>query len=186
MLDYRWNLVVMGVCGVGKSVIGRPLSNQLGFEFVEGDEYHPQENVDKMSAGHPLDDDDRWPWLRALREFSERQNRQAKSTVIACSALKRSYREILRDGLPGTRFIHLSGDKELLLDRMRGRDHFMPPEMLESQLDTLEPLEPDEQGVVVSVTDPVDLIVKDLMLRLKRQEGVCAMDTQEGRCRGLR
>lgn len=163
------HVVVMGVSGIGKTTVARRLADRLGWQFGEGDDFHPKENVDKMAAGLPLTDEDRMPWLRSLAGWSLEQHGAGQSTVLTCSALKRRYREILRSGVPGTVFVHLVGDKGLLLQRMRGREHFMPPELLESQLDDLQPLEGDEPGVVVEVAEApeqiVDRAVAELGLR---------------------
>lgn len=159
------HLVMMGTCGAGKSVVGKPLASWLGFEFAEGDQYHPQANIDKMSAGQPLDDGDRQPWLQALRSWSGQRHEQGISTVLTCSALKRAYREILRDNLPSVQFIHLHGDEALLVQRMQTREHFMPSALIDSQLNTLEPLQPDEPGLVVDSAEPFDVIIEKLVVR---------------------
>ncbi|HET7326108.1 MAG TPA: gluconokinase [Nocardioidaceae bacterium] len=164
------HLVVMGVAGSGKSAIGRPLAQRLGVSFAEGDEYHPQANVDKMSTGTPLVDEDRWPWLRDLAAWTREHDQAGRSTVLTCSALKRSYRDVLREGLPATWFLHLHGDKGLMLQRMAVREHFMAPTMLESQLDTLEPLGDDEQGFVLDIVDPIEVIVDKALARLPRPQ----------------
>jgi gluconokinase len=153
------HLVVMGVAGVGKTTVAVQLARRLGYEFAEGDDFHPPENVEKMSAGVPLDDADRMPWLRALADWMRAKHEQGISTIMTCSALRRGYRDVLREGAPGTYFVHLVGDQALLLDRMAKREHFMPPALLQSQFDALEPLGPDEEGVVVEVTDPPERIV---------------------------
>jgi gluconokinase len=160
------HLVVMGVSGVGKTTVAKLLAERIGYEFAEGDDFHPPENVEKMSSGIPLDDEDRQPWLRALADWTRRKRAAGSSTVVTCSALRRRYRDVLREGAPDTYFVHLVGSQSMLLDRMGKRQHFMPPALLQSQFDALEPLEPDEEGVVVEVTDPperiVDKVVDDL------------------------
>lgn len=145
------HIVVMGVSGNGKSTLGGRLEERLGWPFAEGDEFHPKANVEKMQSGTPLTDDDRWPWLRELRDWIAEHDRAGQSTLMACSALKRPYRDVLREGAEGVYFIHLVADKALLLERMEGRDHFMPSSLLDSQLDTLEPLGDDERGVAVGI-----------------------------------
>lgn len=160
------HVVVMGVSGSGKSSVGRPLAERLGVVFAEGDDFHPQSNIDKMATGAPLVDADRWPWLRDLAEWTRERDRAGEPTVVTCSALRRSYRDVLRDGLPSTWFVHLHGDKGLMLERMQAREHFMAPTMLESQLDTLQPLEDDEQGFVLDIADPIDVIVDKAVGRL--------------------
>ena len=163
------HLVVMGVSGSGKSAVGRPLARRLGLEFAEGDDFHPAANVGKMAAGRPLTDDDRLPWLHRLAEWTRDNDRAGRSTLVTCSALKRAYRDVLREALPRTWFVHLHGDKGLILQRMGTREHFFPPELLESQLDTLEPLGRDEQGFVVDVAAPVARLVGYVVDRLRAE-----------------
>ncbi|WP_298890647.1 gluconokinase [uncultured Serinicoccus sp.] len=160
------HLVIMGVSGTGKSTIGLALHERLGWEFAEGDDFHPQANVDKMTSGRPLMDEDRWPWLKALAAWTAERDAAGTPTLLTCSALRRSYREVLSEGGAGTWFVHLSGDKGLLLDRMSTRDHFMPPSLLESQLDTLEPLEADERGAVYDVANPPERIARMVLAQL--------------------
>lgn len=147
------HVVVMGVSGSGKSTIGRAIADRLGWEFAEGDDYHPQANVDKMASGRPLVDEDRWPWLEELAQWTADRDKDGRSTVLTCSALRTVYRDILRRG-GDTFFVYLTGDKSLLLERMQGREHFMAPSMLESQLDTLEQLGASEAGMVQDVVNP--------------------------------
>ena len=153
MSTLRASLVVMGVSGTGKSSVGAELARRFGLGFVEGDDHHPPANIDKMAAGTPLDDDDRWPWLQQLSMILTTSHDDP--VVMTCSALKRSYRDVLRADVaePGVVFVHLAGSREVLLPRMSRREkHFMPASLLESQLATLEPLEADERGVVVDVS----------------------------------
>ncbi|GAA1253458.1 gluconokinase [Arthrobacter pascens] len=139
------HLVVMGVAGSGKSTIAAALSRQLGWACAEADEFHPQSNIDKMSQGIPLQDEDRWPWLQQIQDWMTGQARAGRSTVLTCSALKRSYRRLLSDAEGRVLFIHLDGEAALISERMQGREgHFMPPTLLPSQLATLEPLSPEE------------------------------------------
>lgn len=149
----------MGVTATGKTTVGLALAQALGGVFVEGDTFHPKSNVEKMSAGLPLDDDDRRPWLRAVAAEIARLDVADEVSVTACSALRRRYRDWLREGYPGLFFVHLDSTADVLLDRMRRRTHFMPPSLLRSQLDALEPLEPDEAGVVVNDTETVDAVI---------------------------
>lgn len=128
--------VVMGVSGCGKSTIGEALSEALAFPFYDGDDFHPQFNIDKMSAGQALNDDDRQPWLDILAVNVQLWNR-GKGAVLACSALKQKYRETLSK-FGEVQFVYLKGSRELILDRMKQRKHFMKPEMLDSQFATLE------------------------------------------------
>ncbi len=150
------HIVVMGVSGCGKTTVGEGLAAALGWPFDEGDRYHPAANVAKMSAHVPLTDEDRWPWLRALAGLIAAHERKGESSVLACSSLKRAYRDLLRTGAPRVRFLHLHGSFEVLADRLAGRrGHFFPPDLLRSQFATLEPLGPDEDGIVVDVAlDP--------------------------------
>ena len=141
-------VVVMGVSGSGKSTVGALLAARLGLPFVDGDDLHPKANLTKMASGTPLTDDDRWGWLDAVSEVLARPG----GAVVAASALRRSYRDRVRAGAPGTRFVLLRGTHELLHSRLMGRvDHFMPAALLASQLATLEPLEPDERGLEYDV-----------------------------------
>lgn len=150
------NVVVMGVSASGKSSVGRELAQRLSYSFIDADDLHPASNVAKMQAGVPLNDDDRWPWLdRVAEELGSPQ-----PVVIACSALKRAYRDRLRRRDAGVAFVHLAGSEELLAGRSLGRQgHFMPPALLRSQLETLECLEHDEHGVELEVADAVEEIV---------------------------
>jgi len=152
----------MGVTGTGKSAVGEPVAAALGCAFAEGDAFHPQANIDKMRSGTPLTDDDRWPWLESLADWTRGHADAGTSTALTCSALRRGYRDVLRTGAPGTFFVHLTADPDLILQRMQAREHFMPPSLLQSQLDTLEPLEADEEGVVVDVDRPLDVLVTEL------------------------
>jgi len=139
--------VVMGVSGSGKSVIGAALARELGVDFIEGDEYHPHENVKRMSLGIPLADDDRAGWLRALASRLREARDTETGLVLTCSALKRSYRDILRAGAGDLRLIFLNGPPALIAVRLAGRHgHFMPPSLLQSQLATLEEPAPDEHA----------------------------------------
>ena len=144
------HLVFMGVSGSGKSTVARAVQERLGWELAEGDDFHPPANIAKMSAGTPLDDDDRWPWLDAIGAWAD--GRAGLGGVVSCSALKRSYRDRLRAAAPGVVFVHLAGDRALIEDRMAHRQgHFMPTALLDSQFATLQPLQADEAGVAVDV-----------------------------------
>jgi gluconokinase len=157
-------LVVMGVSGSGKSTIADRLAERLGWTFEDGDRFHPASNVAKMSAGHPLTDEDRWPWLRAIADEIDRVCGAGEHAVIACSALKRAYRNILVHGRDDVRMIYLKGTQQLIADRLALRKgHFMPPGLLASQFKTLEPPETDENPVTVSIDASVDSIVVDII-----------------------
>jgi len=160
------HLVFMGVSGSGKSTAARAVQQQLGWEYAEGDDFHPPANVAKMREGTPLADADRWGWLESLAEWTAERDAKGEPTIIACSALRRAYRDVLRRGGEGTFFVHSTGDKHMILERMNAREHFMPPSLLESQLDILEPLEPDEQGMDVDPALAVDLIVAQVLDRI--------------------
>ena len=161
----RRRVVVMGVSGCGKTTIGDLVARELGLPFLDGDSLHPVENVAKMAAGIPLTDEDRWPWLTAVG--SELATAGDGGLVLACSALKRSYRDAIRAQAPDTVFLHLNGSKDVLSARLEGRsDHFMPATLLESQLSVLEPLEADESGVVVDIAFPVDQVVSQALTGL--------------------
>ena len=139
------HLVVMGVAGSGKSTLAAALSKQLGWTCAEADEFHPEANIAKMSRGIPLQDEDRWPWLREIRDWMTAQAQAGCSTVLTCSALKKSYRQLLSEAEGRVLFLHLDGGADLISQRMQGREgHFMPPTLLPSQLATLEPLSPEE------------------------------------------
>ncbi|NQD86483.1 gluconokinase [Paenarthrobacter sp. CM16] len=141
------HLVVMGVAGSGKSTIAAALSQRLGWACAEADEFHPQSNIEMMSRGIPLQDEDRWPWLRQIQQWMSTKAQAGESTVLTCSALKKSYRELLAQAEGHVVFLHLHGEADLLSQRMQGREgHFMPPTLLPSQLATLEPLSEDELG----------------------------------------
>ncbi|GHF21746.1 gluconokinase [Streptomyces griseoluteus] len=144
-------VVVMGVAGTGKTTIGPLLAARLGVPYAEGDDFHPQANIDKMSAGTPLEDADRWPWLDAIGRWAH--GRAGLGGVVSSSALKRSYRDRLRAEAPGVVFVHLTGSRELIESRMSQRQgHFMPTALLDSQFATLQPLQADEAGVAVDVS----------------------------------
>jgi gluconokinase len=160
-------LVVMGVSGSGKSTIADRLSKRLDWTFEDGDRFHPASNIAKMSAGQPLTDEDRWPWLRAISDEIDRACKAAQHLVIACSALKRAYRDVLVHGRDDVRIIYLSGTQELIAKRLALRkDHFMPPGLLDSQFETLEPPDADENPVTVSIDASVEAIVEDIVGRL--------------------
>jgi gluconokinase len=161
-------LVVMGVSGSGKSTIADKLAERLGWTFEDGDRFHPPSNVAKMSAGHPLTDEDRWPWLQAIADEIDRVCKAGERAVIACSALKRAYRDILVHGRNDVRIVFLNGSQQLIAGRLAARKgHFMPPGLLTSQFRTLEPPQPSERPITVSIDASVEAIVDDIVRQLK-------------------
>ncbi|HYB34684.1 MAG TPA: gluconokinase [Mycobacterium sp.] len=153
----------MGVSGSGKSAVGAALAQLLRVPFADADTLHPEANIAKMSAGEPLTDEDRYPWLEAVGEWLADHR---DGGVMSCSALKRKYRDQLRTHCPRIEFLHLSGAPELIERRHARRPgHFMPTSLLKSQFDTLEPLGPDEHGVVIDVGENVDSIVETFLAR---------------------
>ena len=155
--------VVMGVSGCGKSSIGAALAAQLNVPFVEGDDFHPPENVEKMSAGNPLDDQDRVQWLANLQAEIRTACAASGGVVLSCSALKRRYRDVLREAEPAIRFAHLSGARDLIFARMQSRQgHYMPLSLLDSQLSVLEPLQSDEAGLVLNIDEPPARLVESI------------------------
>jgi carbohydrate kinase (thermoresistant glucokinase family) len=150
------HVVVMGVSGCGKSTVAQGIADATGWDFAEGDAYHPQANIEKMAAGTPLTDEDRWPWLRVLAAWIAEQDGAGRSSVLACSALKRSYRDLLRTGAADVRFVLVHGDRSVLEERLAVRSgHFFPARLLDTQLATLEVPEADEVAVVVDLAaDP--------------------------------
>ena len=160
------HLVFMGVSGSGKSTVARAVQEKLGWEMAEGDDFHPPENVAKMREGTPLTDADRWGWLKSLAAWAAERDARGEPTIMACSALRKAYRDVLRRGGENTFFVHCTGDKHMILDRMGTREHFMPPSLLESQLDTLEGLRPDEAGMDIDVAQPVDRLAAMVLARL--------------------
>lgn len=162
-------LVVIGVSGSGKSTVGAALAQRLRVPYEDADDLHPPENVAKMSAGHALDDADRYPWLEAVGGWLEAH---PDGGVMACSALKRRYRDQLRRHAPGLTFLLLEGTAEVIGRRQASRPgHFMPASLLSSQFATLEPLEPDEHGIAVDVDQSVDQIVEECVARLPAAPG---------------
>ena len=151
----------MGVTATGKSEVGTRLASRLGMDYIEGDAFHPEANIAKMSAGEPLTDDDRRPWLETLARMLAENRDAGVATVLGCSALRRSYRDILRGptSTDEVEFIHLTASFDVLRHRMEHREHFMPASLLQSQFDTLEPLENDERGVTLDVDAPVEVVV---------------------------
>jgi len=158
----RW--VIMGVCGCGKSTVGAALARAFDVAFIEGDAYHPAPNVIKMSAGEPLTDDDRAGWLQALAREIAAARARGEGIVVSCSALKRRYRDLLRQADPDLRFAHLQGPRGMIAARMQTRiGHYMPISLLDSQLRDLEPLQPGEAGLTLDTTQPPDALVASII-----------------------
>ena len=161
MTDEKPLIVVMGVAGSGKTTLASQLAERLGVPFVEGDSLHPPVNVRKMASGVPLTDEDRWPWLEAIGERMEAERSTGHGVVVACSALKRAYRDCLRGKVHGKiHFVLLDGSRQLISDRMKQRKgHFMPAKLLDSQFATLERPTPDEHAVILDISHkPADLV----------------------------
>jgi carbohydrate kinase (thermoresistant glucokinase family) len=166
--DLPCALIVMGVSGSGKSTIGEALGARLGWRYEDGDSFHPPANVAKMSAGHPLTDEDRWPWLKAIAAEIERCRQAGEHVIIACSALKKAYRDILVHGRDDIRMVFLNGSHDLVADRLGQRaGHFMPPGLLDSQFATLEPPSAAERPITVSIEAPVEVIVDRILQQLQ-------------------
>ena len=164
-------LVVMGVSGSGKSTIAQRLAAALGWEFLDGDDLHPPANIVKMSAGVPLQDADRWPWLEAIASWMRGELDAGRSAVVACSALRRVYRDRLREAGPGVRFVYLAVAHEELARRMRARAHFMPPALLDSQLATLEEPASDEPALRVAAHGSIEQTLALVLKGLEHQRG---------------
>jgi gluconokinase len=157
------SVVVMGVQGSGKTTIGRALAERLSIRFIDGDDLHPAANKRKMAGSAPLTDEDRVPWLKAIGAAIATGRAEGRITIVACSALKRWYRELLRASDPQLVFVHLVGDKGLLAERIAHRDHeYMPPTLLDSQVETLEPLAPWEQGIAIAADQTPTTIVEEV------------------------
>ena len=160
-------VVVMGVSGCGKSTIASMLAHRLNWIFEEGDWFHPPSNVEKMHAGVPLTDEDRWPWLHGIAAWIDATRRVGNHGTVACSALKRAYRDILVGERPDVRIVYLKGERDLIARRMAARDgHFMPPALLDSQFATLEEPRPDEHPIVVSIAPHPREIVEEIVKKL--------------------
>lgn len=158
------HIVIMGVAGSGKSTVAEALRDRLGWPLAEGDDLHPESNVAKMASGIPLTDEDRWPWLRKIAEWMSAEESAGASTIVTCSALKRAYRDRLREAPGRVVFVHLAGSEQVLAGRLSARKgHFMPPSLLPSQLDTLEKLGADEDGLTLPITQSVDEIVDEIV-----------------------
>jgi len=173
--DRTLTIVTMGVSGTGKTTVGHALATRLNWAYAEGDQFHPEANVAKMRQGVPLDDDDRWPWLQAIADWIGERETAGENAVVACSALKRSYRDLLGSGNPSVWFAHLTAPPEELDRRLRNRPgHYMPASLLPSQLQTLQPLEPDEPGTVIDDAGGVEAVVAHILDVMPRLPGTDA------------
>jgi len=159
-------LLLMGVAGSGKSTTAELLSERLGWPFRDADSFHPPANVEKMTAGTPLTDEDRWPWLYAIADWMDAVMARGDNGIVTCSALKRGYRDVLLTGRPGVALIYLKGDKGLIGERLSARvGHFMPPALLDSQFHSLEEPGPDENPHVIDVDAAPDEVVQRILAR---------------------
>jgi carbohydrate kinase (thermoresistant glucokinase family) len=161
-------LVIMGVSGCGKTTIAKLLSGELGWDYRDGDEFHPKANVEKMHSGTPLTDEDRWPWLKAIAAWIDGKRQTGKHGIVTCSALKKSYRDILIGSRTDVALIYLKGDKELIAARLSKRKgHFMPKGLLDSQFQALEEPGPDEHPITVSIEPTPEEIAATILKALQ-------------------
>ena len=171
-------LVVMGVSGSGKSTIASMLAQRLHWVYEDADWFHPKSNIEKMHHGEPLNDEDRWPWLHAIAEWIDATRRAGGHGIVACSALKRAYRDILIGDRRDVRLVFLKGDRDLIARRIAARaDHFMPPALLDSQFESLEEPQPDERPIVVSIVPHPRDIVENIIEKL----GIAPVAAETGR-----
>ena len=158
------SVIVMGVCACGKTTFGRRLAKRVGVEYIDGDDLHPESNVKKMASGEALDDSDREPWLASIRHELRTAAAAKKPVVISCSALKKSYRDLIRQGDPDLRFVFLNADRALILERIRRRrDHFMKDTLVDSQFSILEPPDGEPATIVLDASRPADTLVDDFL-----------------------
>jgi gluconokinase len=170
-------IIVMGVSGSGKSTIGAKLAVALHWDYEDADWFHPKANVAKMHAGHPLTDDDRWPWLKAIAAWMDEARRKGEHAVIGCSALKRAYRKILLGNHADVRLVYLQGTRDLIASRLALRHgHFMPADLLDSQFAALEEPGEEEMPIVISIDAGPQEVVRRILasLAMKSREGVAA------------
>ena len=159
-------VIIFGVSGAGKTTVGKLLAQQLGWRLLEADDFHPAANINKMRGGHPLTDEDRWPWLERLRQQIERSLAAGENAVLACSALKRAYRDVLRVS-DEVKFVFLRGDYSLIEKQLRSRHrHFMNPDLLQSQFDELEEPQPDEHALTIQLGRTSQAIVEEMQSKL--------------------
>lgn len=167
------SVIVMGVCACGKSTIGEQLAQKLGRKFIDGDDLHPRANIQKMASGQPLNDDDRKPWLERIRDASYSLESKNEHGIIVCSALKKKYRDQIREGNDNVTFLFLDGNKELIMDRMRQRQgHFMKENMVNSQFETLERPDAEPQTIVVGIDCSIEEIVDNAAQQLIAQQEI--------------
>ena len=162
-------VIIMGVSGCGKSTIGKKLAQKLGCSFLEGDDFHPTENITKMKKGIPLTDQDRLPWLKKISEKCAHENNVGNNLVVACSALKKQYRLILNNA-HNYELVHLFGDLKTIKQRMSKRDHFMPIKLIESQFETLEPPAKEEDAIATEINLPIEALVDKIALELTNRQ----------------
>lgn len=163
----RTAIILMGVSGCGKTTVATHLAGRLKLPILEGDNFHPKSNVEKMSQGTPLNDDDRKPWLRAIAAAIDEARARGEHVVVTCSALKRKYRELLVDGRVDVTFVYLKGSRTLIADRLRRRaGHFMPLALLDSQFATLQEPSDDEPAITVSIDQPPEAVADDILGKL--------------------
>lgn len=166
-------LVMMGVCGCGKTVIGELVAPRIDADFAEGDSFHPPANVAKMRGGTPLNDDDRWPWLRILADEIDKARQKGRNLVLSCSALKKSYRDVLAGGHDDVIFVHLKGSRELIQGRLDARVHeYMPRTLLGTQLATLEAPDPATENAIVVDIGPTPPEVAELVMEALKARGL--------------
>jgi gluconokinase len=162
--------IVMGVAGSGKTTIAAAMARAQGWILLEGDAFHPQANIAKMKAGTPLTDEDRWPWLHAIAAREDELRAADQSAMVACSALKRPYRDILIGARADALLVYLRGSKSLIAERMQSRKgHFMPPALLDSQFATLEEPGPDENPIIVDIGGPPDQVIQEAIRKLRER-----------------
>jgi gluconokinase len=165
-------VIAMGVSGSGKTTVAAGIARQTGWILLEGDSFHPPANIAKMKAGIPLTDEDRWPWLQAIAAKEDALQAAGQSAVVACSALRRAYRDILIGRRPDAVLVYLRGSKALIEERMRARKgHFMPPALLDSQFATLEAPNPDENPIIVDIDGPPEETIAAAVAKLKERLG---------------
>ncbi|NLS14457.1 gluconokinase [Vibrio sp. SM6] len=169
------SVIVMGVCASGKTTIGEMLAEKLGRKFIDGDNLHPRANIQKMASGQPLNDDDRTPWLERIRDAAYSLESKSEHGIIVCSALKKIYRDQIREGNENVSFLFLDGSKELIMERMRARQgHFMKENMVNSQFDTLERPEGEPRTLFVDIDATIDEVVANAAQLIQAQDEATA------------